>query len=243
VAAVAVRRGFHFGVAGRYVRMAAEAGCVALAMCNTKPVMAAPGGAEKLVGTNPLAIGLPVRGGAPIVFDMATTAGTIGRIRQALAAGEPIPDGWALDADGQPTTDAAAALKGFLLPAAGPKGFGLSFVIDLVSGLLASGGWGPTLGETGGDLSKPYNASYLFIALDIGHFRALEGFLEEARAGVERVHNSRKAAGTARLYVPGEQSAEALATHDRVTIAPPVAAALAKRAEALGVPVPACLLG
>ena len=179
-----------------------------------------------------------MRDGPPIVLDMATTAGTMGAIRQAMAAGKPIPGDWALDADGQPTTDAAAAFKGFLLPAAGAKGFGLSFVIDLISGLLASGGWGPTLGEIGGDLNRPYNASYLFIALDIAHFRGLDGFLDEALAGVERVRQSRRAAGTARLYTPGERSAEALASAAGIVLAQAVATALAARAEALGVPVP-----
>lgn len=76
IAAVAVRGGYHIGVAGRYVRIAAENGCVAFAMCNTKPVMAAPGGLDKLAGTNPLAIGIPAADGSPIVLDMATTAGT-----------------------------------------------------------------------------------------------------------------------------------------------------------------------
>lgn len=242
LAAVSVRRGFHFGVAGRYARMAAEAGCVGIAMCNTKAVMPAPGGAEKLVGTNPLAIALPVSGEAPVVFDMATTAGTIGRIRVALAAGEPIPEGWALDAEGNPTTEAEAALGGLLLPAGGAKGFGLAFMIDLLSGLLASGGWGPTLGQIGGDLTKPYNASYLFIALDIAHFRSLDGFLDEARAAVDRLRGARKAAGTARLFTPGEQSAEALATSGGlVALSPAVGQTLAARAKALGVPLPGFL--
>ncbi|MGR3661708.1 MAG: Ldh family oxidoreductase [Paracoccaceae bacterium] len=241
VSAVSVRRGFHCGVAGRYVRMAAEEGCAAFAMCNTKPVMAAPGGAEKLVGTNPIAIGFPVQGETPVVFDMATTAGTIGSIRQKLAAGLPLPEGWALDAKGKPTTDPATALEGFLLPAGGAKGFGLSFVIDLLSGALATGGWGPTLGEMNSD--KPYNASFLFIALDINRFRPLEAFLGETLEGVERVRNSKKADGTNRLVVPGERSAEAIATNTgTIPVAPPVAKALGERAKELGVPLPDFLL-
>lgn len=237
VSAVSVRRVFHCGVAGHYVRMAAEDGCAAFAMCNSKPVMAAPGGAERLVGTNPIAIGFPVEGEAPVVFDMATTAGTIGAIRQMLAAGQPIPESWALDGDGNPTTDPATALGGFLLPTGGAKGFGLSFVIDLLSGALATGGWGPTLGEMKGD--KPYNASLLFIALDIKRFRPLEEFLGETRAGVERVRNSNKAEGTERLFVPGERSAEAIKTNNgTIPVMPLVAKALRTRATELGVPIP-----
>lgn len=240
VSAVSVRRAFHCGVAGRYVRMAAEQGCAAFAMCNTKPVMAAPGGAERLVGTNPIAIAFPVQGDAPVVLDMATTAGTIGGIRQKLAAGQAIPETWAIDAEGNPTIDAAAALNGFLLPTGGAKGFGLSFVIDLLSGALASGGWGPTLGEMNGD--KPFNASFLFIALDIEHFRPLEGFLNEARAGVERVRNSTKATGTERLVVPGERSAEAIESNSgTIPVAPMVVEGLVTQAINLNVALPSFL--
>lgn len=172
---------------------------------------------------------------------MATTAGTIGSIRQKLATGQPLPEGWAIDAEGKPTTDPATALEGFLLPAGGAKGFGLSFVIDLLSGALATGGWGPTLGEMNGD--KPYNASFLFIALDINRFRPLEAFLGETREGVERVRNAKKAEGTNRLVVPGERSAEAIATNDgTIPVAPPVAKALGERAKELNVPLPDFLI-
>lgn len=240
VSAVSVRRGFHCGVAGRYVRMAAQQGCAAFAMCNTKPVMAAPGGAERLVGTNPIAIGFPVEGESPVVLDMATTAGTIGGIRQKLAAGQSLPETWAINNEGNPTIDPIEALDGFLLPAGGAKGFGLSFVIDLLTGALASGGWGPTLGEMNGE--KPYNASFLFIALDINRFRPLTGFMTEARDGVERVRNSKAADGTDRLVVPGERSAEAIATNDgTIPVAPLVARALTAKAKELGVPLPSFL--
>jgi len=238
IAAVAVRNGFHFGVAGRYVRLAAEQGCVALVMCNTRPVMAAPGGAERLVGTNPLAIGMPTND-TPFVFDMATSTGSYGRIRQARAAGRPIPGDWALDATGQPTTDAAAAMDGFLLPAGGAKGFGLALAIDMLSGMLADGGWGPGLGTLDDAASLASNGSYLFIVIDVGHFRAVEEFRADASASGERVRNSCRAEGTERLFTPGERSAETLAQSDGTIALPtPVIAALTARAAALGVAVP-----
>ena len=237
VAAVAMRRNYHFGVLGRYARLAAEQGCAAFAMCNTKPMMAAPGGAERLVGTNPIAFGFPVAGEAPVVFDMATATGAMGRIRQLLAADNDLPESWALNAAGDPTTDPAEALSGFLLPSAGAKGFGIAFVADLLSGALASGGWGPTLGEMGGDTL--YNGSSLFITLDIEHFRPLAGFLEETRAGVERVRNSKKAEGTLRLYTPGERSAEAMAQNTAtISVSRVTAQALRARAASLGVAIP-----
>jgi len=240
VAAVAMRGGFHFGVLGRYVRIAAEQGCAAIAMCNTKPLMAAPGGAERLLGTNPLAVAFPVEGETPVVFDMATTAGAMGTIRQYLAAGEAIPENWATDDNGKATTDPAEALAGLLLPAAGAKGFGLAFVIDMLSGALSGGGWGPTMGELRSD--KPYNGSSLFITLDIKSFRALDAFMFEARQGVERIRNSKKAEGVLRLYTPGERSAEALAGNNgTIRVMPATALALRTRAEILNVPIPQIL--
>ena len=161
----------------------------------------------------------------------------MGSVRQKFAAGEKLPDNWALDAEGNSTTDPAEALAGFLLPVGGAKGFGLSFAIDLLSGALATGGLGSTLGEMAG--TKPYNASLLFIVLDINRFRALDAFLEETRAGVERVHNSKKAEGTDRLFVPGERSAETAATNDgTIPVSLTAAKALRERALELGVPVP-----
>ena len=235
LALVAMRNGYHFGVAGRYAAMAARAGMVGLVMCNTRPTIPAPGGAEKLVGTNPLAIALPTAEEPHIVFDIATSAGSVGKIRQALAAGKEIPDGWAVDAKGVPTNDPAAALKGFLLPAAGPKGFGLSLVIDLLCGALSGGGWGPHLGEMRGDLSQPYNGSSLFLAIDVAHFRPLAEFAADTQAGAERVRKSKKAPGTDRLYTPGERGWETRQNATDVRIEGGVLDALNKTAERLGV--------
>lgn len=239
VAAVAVRNCNHIGVAGRYARIAAESQCIGIAMCNSKSVMAAPGGAEELMGTNPLAVGLPTQQGPAIVFDMATTAGTVGKIRQALAHEEQIPADWATDRDGNPTTDPEIAINGILLPMSGYKGFGLAFMIDLLVGLLSSGGWGPHVNSMRGDLTTPSNSSNLFILLDIEHFRPIGGFLEEAHEAAERVRNSRKAEGTDQLFTPGERSAQTLAqANGQMKLAAATAKTLAKRANALGVDVP-----
>src|SRR3954463_11900152 len=142
LAVVVVRNGFHFGTAGRFARMIAAHDCVGIVLSSTRPLMPALGGAEAMVGNNPIAIALPSTGEFPVEADMALSATAMGKIRLAAAAGQPIPQDWAIDAEGRPTTDPAAAIKGMLLPAAGPKGLGLAFVIDLLCGGLSDGAIG-----------------------------------------------------------------------------------------------------
>ena len=202
---VAVRHGFHFGVAGRYAAAAARAGCIGIAMCNTRPLMPAPGGAERLVGNNPIAIALPTSAAAPLVFDMAMSEAALAKIRVALAAKARIPATWAVGADGAPTTDPATALAGMLLPAAGAKGFGLAFMIDLMCGLLSQGGWGDAIQPLYGDPAIPYDCAHLFIAVDVGHFRDVDGFAREAASAAERVRRSERAPGVDTPHAPGER--------------------------------------
>ena len=150
---VAVRHGFHFGTARRFALKAAEGDCIGIVMCNTRPLMPAPGGAERVVGNNPIAIAVPSGGPAPIVLDMATSEAAMGKIRMAEKAGEKIPGTWAVKADGSATTDPAEAIAGMLLPASGPKGFGLAFLIDLLCGVLSGGAAGSAVQPLYGNAS------------------------------------------------------------------------------------------
>ena len=142
MATVTVRNAFHFGTAGRYARLIADQGCVGIVMSNTRPLLPAPGGAEAITGNNPIAVAVPSSGVQPVEVDMALSATAMGKIRLAAAAGKAIPADWAMAADGSPTTDPNEAIKGMLAPAAGPKGFGLAFVIDLLCGGLSEGAIG-----------------------------------------------------------------------------------------------------
>jgi LDH2 family malate/lactate/ureidoglycolate dehydrogenase len=204
LAAVAVRNGFHFGTAGRYARMMAEQNCVGVVLSNTRPLMPAPGGAEALVGNNPVAIALPSAGEFPAEADMALSATAMGKIRLAAAAGARIPGDWAVDSEGRPTTDPAAAIKGMLLPAAGPKGFGLAFVIDLLCGGLSDGAVGAEVRPLYGDPGEPYRCAHFFLAIDAGHFPPGERFAERVRDQAMRVSASKRGDGVERVYAPGE---------------------------------------
>jgi LDH2 family malate/lactate/ureidoglycolate dehydrogenase len=236
VAIVAVRHGFHFGAAGRYAQRAAESGCIGIAMCNTRPLMPAPGGAERVVGNNPLAIAVPCAGPVPIILDMATSEAAMGKIRMAEKAGVAIPDNWAVKADGTPTTDAAEAIAGMLLPSGGPKGFGLAFLIDLICGLLSGGATGDAVQPLYGDFAVPYDCSHLFLAIDVAHFCEIDVFRARAAAAAERVRTSRRAPGTNALFSPGEPEwRKRERADDHVKISAEVAEMLLRVAASLGV--------
>jgi len=233
---VAVRHGFHFGAAGRYARQAAAAGCVGIAMCNTRPLMPAPGGAERVVGNNPLAIAVPADGGIPIVLDMATSEAAMGKIRIAEKAKEPIPPTWAVTAEGLPTTNPAEAITGMLLPSGGPKGFGLSFLIDLLCGLLSQGASGAQVRPLYGDFTVPYDCSHLFIAIDIAHFCDLGWFRAQAANAAERIRSGKRAPGATQLFTPGEPEWQRRhRSGGQVLVEPAVAEMLQRYAERLGV--------
>ena len=204
LAAVAVRNAFHFGTAGRYARLMAADGCVGIVMCNTRPLLPAPGGAEALVGNNPIAIALPSAGEFPVEVDMALSATAMGKIRLAAAAANSIPPDWAVDAEGRPTTDPAEAIKGMLLPAAGPKGFGLAFVIDLLCGGLSGGGVGSGVRPLCGDPAEPYRCAQFFLAIDVGQFGDVAVFAERVRDQAARASACKRSPGVERVYAPGE---------------------------------------
>src|SRR5262245_17990289 len=204
LAAVAVRNAFHFGTAGRYARLMADHGCIGIVMSNTRPLMPAPGGAEAMVGNNPLAVALPADGEFPAEVDLALSATAMGKIRLAAAAGLAIPEGWAADTQGRATTDPQAAIKGMLLPAAGPKGFGLAFAIDMLCGGLSGGAVGAEVQPLYGDPATPYRCSQLFLAIDTRHFPTGAEFAARTAAQNARVSASKRAPGIERIYAPGE---------------------------------------
>lgn len=127
----------HLGAVGLFPLLAAERGCFALAIQRTAPVLALPGSKGPLIGHSPIAFATPVPNEAPVVFDMACSVAARGHVLLAAQRGEAIPEGWALDAAGQPTTDAAAARDGMLLPVGGHKGLGIALLGEILAGSLA----------------------------------------------------------------------------------------------------------
>jgi LDH2 family malate/lactate/ureidoglycolate dehydrogenase len=236
VAVVAVRNAFHFGTAGRYARMLAERGCIGIVMANTRPLMPPTGGTEAVTGNNPIAIAAPSAGAFPPGVDMALSAAAMGKIRNAAAAGGRIPTGWATDRDGVDTTDPQAAIAGMLLPAAGPKGFGLALMIDLLCGGLSGGGIGAQVRPLFGMLDQPYDSANLFMAIHVGHFGDPKAFAQRVAAAALAVSSIKPAPGVDQVFAPGERVHE---TRRRAgghcELAQPTVLALTRSAADLGV--------
>lgn len=202
VAVSAVHTATHFGVAGRHARQAAAAGLVGVVLCNTRPMLPAPGGRTAVIGNNPIAIAVPCAGREPVVLDMALSATSMGSVRLAAATGQSLPAGVALDAAGEPTLDPVKAISGLLLPAAGAKGFGLALMIDFLCA-LSGGKAGQEVRSAYVDLETPADCSWLFLALDPAHF-GLAGDYAERVAQI--------ASGLGGAALPGDRKIGAAAT-------------------------------
>jgi ureidoglycolate dehydrogenase (NAD+) len=204
IAAVGVRNGNHCGMLAHYAMRALPAGAVGIAMSNADALVAPFGARARFLGTNPLAVAVPSRDEPPVVLDMATSVVAHGKVKGAHDRGEAIPEGWAVDSAGHPTTDAALALAGALLPFGGPKGSGISILIDLLAGVLPGGRSGPEIVPLYDRVGEPQGVGHLFAALRVEAFEPLEAFTRRVDETVRRIRALAPAAGAARAFLPGE---------------------------------------
>ncbi len=235
---VAVRNSNHFGAASFYCSMAVEVGMIGFAFSNTPPGMAPYGGREAFLGTNPIGIGIPTGTATPISIDMATSAVARGQILKAKRNGTPIPLGWALDCDGAPTTDPAAALHGALLPMAGAKGYGLALAVEVLCGVLTGAGVGPEIPSFFDNWEQPSNVGHLIGALNIAAFVDLAAFCRRADQLIHDLRQVPPAVGHEAVLIPGERRAK-LAKRRRsagVPLAPTAIQQLSRIAAELGLP-------
>jgi L-2-hydroxycarboxylate dehydrogenase (NAD+) len=222
VGAVSVRNGTHFGIAGFYPLMAAEAGLIGLTVTNARPSIAPTLGTEPMLGTNPIAFAVPTDLPFPFCLDMATSICQRGKVEVAARAEKPVPEGWVIDPEGKPLTDPEDILKRFdkgraaLLPLggageefAGYKGYGLAVMVEILSGALSGGAFMKDLSGFGPDgAPRPYMLGHFFLAIDIAHFLPLETFRSIAGAMMRTLQDSHKAPGEERIYVAGEKEYE-----------------------------------
>ncbi|MDR4308642.1 Ldh family oxidoreductase [Chelatococcus sambhunathii] len=172
VAAAAIRRSHHCGAAGRPVEALAEAGLVALMFANAPASMAPWGAKRPLYGTDPIAFACPLPGRAPIVIDMSLSKVARGNILAARQRGETIPDDWAFDAGGRPTTDPEAALGGLMAPMGGAKGVALALMVELLAAGLTGGGYAFEMTSFLDDVGGPPDAGQFILAIDPAAFSA-----------------------------------------------------------------------
>jgi (2R)-3-sulfolactate dehydrogenase (NADP+) len=221
VALAALHRSHHFGQAGAHAERLAEQGLVALVFGNTPKAMALWGGRRAMLGTNPIAFAAPLGAGRPLlVIDLALSMAARGKIVAAQKAGKMIPGDWAVDAEGQPTTDPDAALAGALLPIGGAKGAALAVMVEVLAAALTGSAFGWEASSMFDDKGGPPNVGHVFVAIDPertsgGSFldrmaSLLAAFESEPGArlpGMRRLENRARAAKEG-LRVPGPLLAE-----------------------------------
>lgn len=211
-----VRGSNHYGIAGWYALRAADAGLIGISMTNTSPLVAATRGVDPLVGTNPIALAAPAGAGGHFCLDMATSTITRGRIEVAARRREALQPGWAVDADGRPTTDPEAALGGALLPlggveeTGGHKGYGLTLLVDILTGVLGGGTAAPLIVPLFSTHGGAADLGHVFVAIDPAAIDEPGAFESRLAAELDLFRQGRTAVGApGRILVPGEPEAEA----------------------------------
>ena len=215
---VAVRNSSHYGIAGYYTLMAAKEGLAAFSMTNTGPIMVPTFGCEMMLGTNPIAFCMPADP-VPFWFDASTTVVTLGKVEVYNKREKPMPEGWTIDAQGMPCSDAqkmnASILDGQMggiLPLGGAgeehgghKGYGLGIMVEALTGVLAQGMTSPEMCGAHGD-----HTCHFFMAFDPSMFGDAQEIRQRMSAYLERLRKSEKIPGCARIFTPGEKAFEAM---------------------------------
>lgn len=208
VAFATVKNSNHFGTAAYYTRMAAQEGCIGFAMTNVGPNVAPFGGVDPYFGTNPLGYSIPTDRSFHITLDMATSTVAKGKIIMAEKENESIPDHWAIDESGEPTSDPEDVHS--LRPVGGAKGYGLGLLVDVCSGILSGMGPSPEVDSLYDDYSKPQRVGHFVGAIDISKFYDLDLFKEQVDTMITDLKSQRTMDSVDEVMLPGEIEAETM---------------------------------
>lgn len=201
---VGVKNSNHAGMLADYMDYATKKNYIAFATTNAPSSMAPWGGKEKFFGTNPLAYGIPTPINFPIIFDMATSVVARGKITYAKHNNQKIPLGWALTKDGEPTKDPYEATDGLVLPVGGPKGYGLAFLVEILSSILTGAAYGPHIGSLLKDWDRPQNVGHFFFVMRIDLFDSKDNFMKRVEEMINEIRQVPLADGYEKIYLPGE---------------------------------------
>jgi LDH2 family malate/lactate/ureidoglycolate dehydrogenase len=199
----------HAGPASLYARMPLAHGMIGLYFAVGNANHLPPwGGVEMLLSTNPIAAALPTAEEPPIVLDMATTVAAYGKVKALAQRGESMPEGWMIDRQGRPLTDPRRAEEGFLLPIGGYKGYGLALLVGMLAGTLNGAAMGRDVIDFNKDARSVTNTGQTIVAIDPAAFGDPQVFRAQADRLIRDLRTSARMPGTARIWLPGEQSHE-----------------------------------
>ncbi|CAB3867388.1 Ldh family oxidoreductase [Achromobacter piechaudii] len=227
------RNSNHFGPISPYGLLAAEAGYASIIGSNATTTIAPWGGTDARVGNSPIGFGVPNPGGKHFLLDMAMSVVARAKIRNALKAGTSIPDSWATDAKGLPTTDPKQALDGFLQPIGGHKGYGLALMVDLFAGLLSNAAYLTHVKSWVDAPDQPQNLGHFFLLIDTRRLGSASWLAERMNDFASILHDSPPADAQRPVIQPGEIELARLASQrkDGVALDPDVLALLKRHAE------------
>jgi len=210
-AVATIRNSQHFGAVSYYCNLAADEDMILLATTNSQPAMSPEGGCQAFFGTNPIAASFPTGKGFHVKVDLATSLVARGNIIAAKKQGKSIPQGWALDVDGNPTTDAAAALMGTVLTMAGHKGYALAVMIEVLSSVLSGSAIGSGIGSMYETFDRKQDVGHFFCLLDIDAFLDVAEFKRRIDLMIDQIKSCRRRPGVDEILVPGERSSRTVA--------------------------------
>jgi LDH2 family malate/lactate/ureidoglycolate dehydrogenase len=210
IGACAAVRSNHYGAAAVYALRACRAGLVGVATTNSVAAVAPPGGRVGRVGNTATAYAVPTEAEPPLVLDISMSTAARSRFVLHAERGLPLPEGWAIDAEGRPTTDANAGLGGYLLPlgspTAGHKGFGLAMLMDTLAGALSGARFGIELQRMTDDDPRPYGIGHFLLAIDPAWFGDPGDFRRRIDRMIRDLRGTPTQPGVERVYAPGERS-------------------------------------
>jgi len=200
---VGVKKSSHFGIAGYTAMQALQKDMIGIVVSHTDASVIPYGGKRPAVGTNPLAVAVPTDREYPVLLDMATSAASLGKILVAKSKGEQIPPDWAVDEEGIPTTDPQRVK--YLMPMAGPKGYALALIFDILSGPLTGALFGKKLPLMYGDYDKHRELGHFIGAIKIANFVPVDEFKKNVGMMIDDIHDTPAAPGFDRVLIPGEK--------------------------------------
>ncbi len=203
VGAAAVRGSNHFGAASCYSMLALPNDCIGIVTSNAAPAAAPFGALQTFLGTNPLSVAVPTQDQPPFVIDMATTEGSRKKVRKALADGVALPAGWAVDKDGNPTTDPQAALDGVMLPFGGMKGSAITILLDVLSGVLTGAEFGGQVLSVMTNQQRACGTGNFMLVLKLSAFMPPTEFKGRMDEELTRIRKLKPAKGVKEVIYPG----------------------------------------